>query len=72
MFTAEQYARVRELMCQSHKRCGKCPLDYTQNAEHYTCADFAIKYPAEMVKRVEKWWEENKKRYPQFERGTDK
>ena len=72
MFTAEQYARIKELMCRSYYNCENCPLSRDENDEELVCIDFAIKYPAEMVKRVELWWEENKQKYPQFERGTDK
>lgn len=35
------------------------------------CALFVIKYPAEAVKLVELWWEENRHRYPQYYRSKE-
>lgn len=65
MFTAEQYARVKELMCKRYSICTKCPL---HGHEEMSCRKFVIKYPAEAVKRVELWWMENKKYYPEYQR----
>ena len=68
MFTAEQYARVKEIMCRRHYNCENCPLAREENEEDLICIDFAIKYPAETVKRVELWWMDNKKYYPEYQR----
>lgn len=68
MFTAEQYARVKEIMCRRHYDCEGCPLAREENEEDLLCTDFAIKYPAEAVKRVELWWMENKQFYPELAR----
>lgn len=62
MLTAEQYARAKELMCDAHGCCVGCPLEYDRH--DCSCDRFAIYHPAECVKLVELWWEENKHRYP--------
>lgn len=72
MFTAEQYARAKELMCKRYSICNKCPLyGHTDDeffGERISCQKFVVRYPAEAVKRVELWWMENKKDYPAYQR----
>lgn len=63
MLTAEQYARVFMLFCQAHP-CGQCPLNLkTGISDRRSCSDYSVDYPAEAVKIVELWWNENKHRY---------
>lgn len=72
MLTAEQYARVFMLFCQDHS-CGGCPLNVrTEISDCAGCSDFSVRYPAEAVKIVHLWWEENRKRYPEYDRRKDK
>ena len=69
MFTAEQYARVRALICKI-RDCEDCPL--SNNHLIPNCIDFQIRYPAEAVKRVELWWMENKKDYRNIRGGVER
>lgn len=70
MFTAEQFARVRALICKDCEYCEFCPLSNNQPIPN--CIDFQIKYPAEAVKRIELWWMENKKDYPEYQREVER
>lgn len=73
MLTAELYARAKELMCACAESCAKCPIMEASSKtitlsdeprDVLACEVFVIKYPAEAVKLVELWWEENKHRCP--------
>lgn len=60
MMSAEEFARAKEIMCRDMPSCLSCPLKRRNVAQ---CRDFAIRYPAEVVKWVEWWWNENKRKY---------
>lgn len=80
MLSAELYARAKELICASAESCAKCPImdvackkitPSDEPRDVLACALFVIKYPAEAVKLVELWWEENRHRYPQYYRSKE-
>lgn len=74
MLAAEQYVRVHGLMCREYEFCDGCPLRTAaeESGEVFECCiDFKVRYPAEAVKLVHLWWNENRHRYPQYERKTD-
>lgn len=70
MLTAEQYARIEKLMCNDRHLCLGCPLRYERIG--CGCEQFTVAYPAEAVKLVHLWWNENRHRFPEFERKTDR
>lgn len=74
MLTAEQYARIQPLMCMKNiGACSQCPFynHADENGENIGCNDFALQYPAEAVKLVYLWWNENRHRYPQYYRSKE-
>lgn len=74
MLTAEQCVRAHGLMCREYEFCDGCPLRTAAKESGKVfddCVDFQVRYPAEAVKLVHLWWNENRHRYPQYERKTD-
>lgn len=74
MLTAEQYARIQPLMCMKNiGACSQCPFyNHTdENGENIDCIDFTLQYPVEAVKIVHIWWEENRNRYPEYDRRKE-
>lgn len=64
MLSAELYARTRAVMCRVMPICEGCPLHrLDEGGRLIPCAEFEIRNPAEAVKLVEVWREENKERY---------
>lgn len=75
MLTAEQYVRAHGLMCREYEFCDGCPFNTVveESGEVFdNCCDFKFRYPAEAVKLVHLWWNENRHRFPEFERKTDR
>ena len=73
MLTAETYARAKGLMCESCRCCEECPLygHQDERGNLLCCHKFCVAYPAEAVKIVHIWWDENKHKFPQYERKGD-
>lgn len=72
MLTAEQYARVQIQMCMAYvSSCKNCPFqNHTdETGKKIDCVDFTLYSPAEAVKLVELWWEENRHRYDYLNKG---
>lgn len=66
--TTEEYARAQALMCDDSLVCKGCLIaSLAQKKHHRTCILTRIKFPAECVEATERWWEENKHRFPEKE-----
>lgn len=66
--TAEEYARAQALMCETHPVCKGCPIaDISLRKLHQDCMETRIFLPTQCVEAVERWWAENKHRFPQRE-----
>lgn len=66
--TAEEYARAQALMCDDYMVCKGCPVAAISIRKHHkNCMITRIRLPAICVEAVERWWAENKHRFPQEE-----
>lgn len=66
--TAEEYARAKGLMCDNSRVCHDCPIAILSRRRfHKSCMETEIKLPTKCVEAVERWWGENKHRFPETE-----
>ena len=66
--TAEEYARAQALMCDDSLVCHGCPIATLSKRKHHkNCMVTRMKFPAQCVEAVERWWGENKHRFPETE-----
>lgn len=66
--TAEEYARAQALMCDDSLVCHGCPIaTLSKRKNHKNCMITRMKFPAQCVEAVERWWGENKHRFPETE-----
>lgn len=66
--TAEEYARAEALMCDDSLVCHGCPIATLSKRKHHkNCMITRMKFPAQCVEAVERWWGENKHRFPETE-----
>ena len=59
---AVKYIKEKERMCNSIRMtgdCGDCELSSSNNEAKWNCAMYTVKYPEEVVEKVEKWSKEH-------------